>query len=60
MSKEEAIKELEEICDTGKFNMFMDRKAIMQYANNNQMFNLVDYCGNDRYKYLEILKEVNK
>jgi len=55
---EEAVKELEEIRQTGRFNMFLERKAIMQYANDNNMFNLVSYVGNDREKYMEVLKEL--
>ena len=58
MSKKKAIEDLEDIRDTGKFNMFMDRRRIMQYANKNNYFHLVSYCGNDRKKYFELLKEM--
>ena len=55
--KKNAIKDLIEIRNTGLFNMFMDRKAVMQYANNNNHFSLVAYCGNNRDKYIALLKE---
>ena len=56
--KEKALEELEEIRKTGKFNMFMERKKMMQYANRNRHFHLVNYCGNDSGKYLELLEEL--
>jgi len=55
---EKAIQELREIRNTGKFNMVMDHRRIMQYANKNNMVNLVSYCGNSREKYMEILKKI--
>ena len=58
MSKEEAIKELKEIRETGKFNMFTDFRRVMQHANDNLKFNLVSYVGNDFKKYNELLEEI--
>ena len=58
MSKKKAIEDLKEIRDTGKFNMFMERRSIIQYANENNYFHLVSYCGNDSKKYLNLLKEM--
>jgi len=58
--KKKALKELEEIRKSGKFNMFMERRKVMQYANDNRHFQLVSYCGNDSRKYLELLKELGK
>lgn len=57
---EEALKDLEKIRQTGLFNMFMERRAILNYANENNMFSLVAYCGNDRDKYMELLEELGK
>jgi len=56
-TKKRAIKQLKEIRDTGKFNMFMDRPLVLNYANKNDMYSLVSYCGNDSDKYLELLNE---
>jgi len=56
--KKKALKELEEIRKSGKFNMFMERRKVMQYANRNRYFQLVSYCGNDSGKYLELLEEL--
>jgi len=53
-----AVEELREIRDGGQFNMIMDRAQIMQYANENNMFSLVSYCGNSREKYMELLKQI--
>ena len=58
--KEKALEELEEIRKSGKFNMFMERRKVLQYANDNRNFHLVSYCGNDSKKYLELLKELGK
>ena len=58
--KEKALEELEEIRKSGKFNMFMERRKVLQYANDNRNFHLVSYCGNDSRKYLELLKELGK
>jgi len=55
---EKALEELEEIRQTGNFNMFMERRAILNYANENNMFHLVSYCENDRDKYMELLEEL--
>lgn len=54
--KSKAIEDLKEIKDTGKFNMFMERGKVLQYANDNRYFHLVSFCGNNSRKYLEILK----
>ena len=56
-TKKRAIKQLKEIRDTGKFNMFMDRQQIINYANENDMYSLVSYCGNSSDKYMELLEE---
>lgn len=56
--KRKAVEDLEEIRQSGEFNMFLERRAIMQHANRNNMFNLVSYVGNDRQKYMEVLKEL--
>ena len=58
--KKKALEEMEEIRNTGKFNMFMERRKVLQYANDNRNFHLVSYCGNDSGKYLELLKELGK
>ena len=56
-AKQKAAEQLKEIRDTGNFNMFLDRRKVMQYANENNMFFLVSYVGNDVYgKYSELLK----
>lgn len=55
--KADAIKDLKKTRDSGKFNMFVDRRKILQYANENGYFHLISYCGNDVDKYLELLKE---
>ena len=55
--KEKAIKELEEIREKGLYNM-IDKKRILNYANKNQMFNLINYVENDSSKYMELLKEL--
>jgi len=54
--KKRAFKELMEIRDTGKFNMFMDAGEVLMYANRENMFNLVSFVENDREKYMELLK----
>jgi len=55
--KMNAIKDLKEIRDTGMFNMFLERREVMQYANNNHYFHLVSFVGNDVHgKYGELLK----
>ncbi|MFW5962169.1 MAG: hypothetical protein ACOCQR_00960 [bacterium] len=55
--KKKALEELTQIRDEGKFNMYMERREIMQYANENKMFNLVCYVGNDVFgKYVELLE----
>ena len=56
--KEKALEELEEIRKSGKFNMFMERRKVLQYAIDNRNFHLVSYCGNDSGKYLELLEEL--
>jgi hypothetical protein len=56
-TKKRAIKQLKKIRDTGKFNMFMDRQLIISYANKNDMYSLVSYCGNDFDKYIKLLEE---
>jgi len=58
--KKKALKDLEEIRKTTKFNMFMERRKVLQYASDNRHFHLVSYCGNDSRKYLELLKELGK
>lgn len=55
--KEKAIKELKEIRKSGLFNM-IDRKRVLNYANENQMFNLVCYVENDSSKYWDLLKQL--
>ena len=55
--KKKAIQDLKKIRDTGKFNMFMDINKVLNYANKNNMFNLITYVGNERGKYLELLEE---
>ena len=56
--KRRAIEDLKKIRETTKFNMFMERRKVIQYANENQYFNLVSYCGNNSKKYLELLKDL--
>jgi len=58
--KKKALEELEEIRKTNKFNMFMERRKVMQYANDNRYFHLVSYCGNNSGKYMELLKDLGK
>ena len=58
--KKKALKELEEIRKSGKFNMFMERRKVLKYASDNRHFHLVSYCGNDSRKYVELLKELGK
>mgnify|MGYP006304935277 CR=1 FL=1 len=57
INKAEAIEDLKQIRKTGKFNMFIDRRKILQYANENGFYHLVSYCGNDSKKYLSLLEE---
>ena len=58
-SKQKAVEQLREIRDSGQYNMFMDRREIMQYANENDMCALVSFVGNDVYeKYPELLEEL--
>lgn len=58
--KEKAIEELIKIIDITNFNIFIHRQLIMRYANENNMFNLVNYVGNDNEAYLELLKIIDK
>ena len=58
--KMKAIQQLIKIRDTAKFNMFTERSIIMQYANENNMFSLVSYVGNDKDAYLQLLKDMDK
>ena len=58
--REKALEDLEEIRKTNKFNIFTERRKVMQYANTNGHFHLVSYCGNDSGKYLELLKELGE
>lgn len=55
--KKKAIEELKEIRETGVYNM-MNRNKVLQYANDNQYFNLICYCENDKKKYLDLLKQI--
>ena len=52
-----AIKELNKIRRTGKFNMFTERRKVIEYANEQNMFNLVSYVENSRVKYFNLLEE---
>jgi hypothetical protein len=54
-NKKKALKEMKKIRDTGDFNMFMDRRRVIQYANKEGFFNLVSFVGNDMDKYAELL-----
>ncbi len=53
-----AIKDLEEIRKTGDFNLLAERKAVLQYANRKNMFNLIAYVENDVEKYLDLIIEM--
>jgi hypothetical protein len=57
--REEALKQLEEIRESGRFNM-MNRRAVMQYAADNQMYSLVAEVGNDSREYLKLLTEMGE
>ena len=65
MSKEKALEELEEIRQTGKFNM-INMTGVLNYANENNMFNLIDhvvesangYSEKNRRNYFELLKDL--
>ena len=57
MSKiKKAYQEFNKIRKTGRFNMFTQRIDVLNYAAKNGYNNLVAYCMDDEYKYLEILK----
>lgn len=55
---ERAVEDFKEIRDTGKFNMFMQKSEVLRYANDNDYYDLVAYCGNDTMKYLEVMEAV--
>ena len=65
MSKEKALEELEEIRQTGKFNM-INMTGVLNYANENNMFFLIDhvvesangYSEKNRRNYFELLEEL--
>ena len=65
MSKEKALEELEEIRQTGEFNM-INMTGVLNYANENNMFNLIDhvvesangYSDKNRRNYFELLEEL--
>jgi len=57
--KELALREFEEIRKEGKFNM-LNRRGVMNYANETGRYNLVVYCGNNRDKYAELLKSYSR
>ena len=55
--REKALKQLEEIRNTGKYNM-MNRSKVLQYAVDNQMHALVAEVGKDSSEYLRLLREM--
>ena len=57
--REKALTQLEEIRESGRFNM-MNRRAVMRYAADNQMYSLVAEVGNDSREYLKILTEMGE
>jgi len=55
--REKALTQLVEIRESGRFNM-MNRRAVMRYAVDNQMYALVSEVGNDSREYLKLLTEM--
>ena len=52
------LKELSKIKDTGKFNMKEEVWEVLEYAHQNNMYELREYVGYDVNRYFELLKRL--